>query len=668
MLLEKTQEYDKRVRALRKRLALDFRPLKDTLSKGLEVLIDPEAAVYCTATVEAFCDALFNVIIKELHEEAATGVAPLDTKITVYHIQVVLRGHADFAQLLQSVESVMLVLEYFLDDATSKALYDRHLIATRDAKHLRTATDDSTSEEELIRMHARTRAEWQKREDDPFSEVDFAMVLKCVHPAFTLSYNATILLSAVIRELLNEVCDLAQVDLVQRRVPPEFYLEDIEMPISRIFHVGDAMGKQIAKTGLDCLERFRLRSRKGTTLTIRFRVFPGANAAQNFRITPQYTLNNVARETSFTQLVPQMCKKCHVDATAMAAIYRGHQVDLLSTPHMLSMPTGAIVYLVAKKWWDHTRRNEARRGLLSSLRPQDAQLKSLVEATESKVKKKMQVSPAASVSSHLYGLQLGTAVMRRDDSLDAKCMQQRSNNSNSTSSLQSVASTISSSSGTTASPMRSSTNMHAKAMPSPVAKSLALAEPKERSVFDKDNPSSSACADASEDSLSLLLKTRARNGMTMPQPHAIKPPRARQSSSDNNVMEASERDALSKMEVRLERQKSRVTVRALATKNAQLMVTLDDAWLGFAAISGGVRSMNDKVAKWKSVAAESEPQQEREMATAAAAAVSAKELEELEDELRARLDKTEELVVQTLAAKVLVAELVDQVRHLRNSQ
>jgi hypothetical protein len=75
----------------------------------------------------------------------------------VYHIQVVLRGHADFAQLLQSVESVMLVLEYFLDDATSKALYDRHLIATRDAKHLRTATDDSTSEEELIRMHARTR-------------------------------------------------------------------------------------------------------------------------------------------------------------------------------------------------------------------------------------------------------------------------------------------------------------------------------------------------------------------------------------------------------------------------------------------------------------------------------------------------------------------------------
>lgn len=37
----------------------------------------PEAAVYCTATVEALCDALFNVIIKNLHDEAATGVAPL---------------------------------------------------------------------------------------------------------------------------------------------------------------------------------------------------------------------------------------------------------------------------------------------------------------------------------------------------------------------------------------------------------------------------------------------------------------------------------------------------------------------------------------------------------------------------------------------------------------
>ncbi|KAF1325478.1 hypothetical protein FI667_g9155, partial [Globisporangium splendens] len=457
------------------------------------------------------------------------------------------------------------------------------------------------------------------------------MVLKCVHPAFTLSYNATILLSAVIRKLLNEVCDLAQIELVQRRMPPELYLEDIEMPLLRIFHVGDTMGKQIAKTGLDCLERFRLRSRKGTTLTIRFRVFPGANAAQNFRITSQHMLNNVARETLFAQLVPQMCKKCHVDAAAMAAIYRGHQVELLSSPQTLSMPTGAIVYLVAKKWWDHTRRNEARRGLLSSLQPQDAQMKSLVETTESKVKKEIQVSPAAGVSNHLYGLQLGMPVMRRDDSLDAKRMKQQSNNSNSTSSLQSVASTTSSSSSIAVSPIRS-TNTQAK----------ALTEIKERSVFDKDDPSSYASADASEDSLSLLLKTRAQNGMTMPQAHAVKPPYARQGSSDNNVMEDSERDALSEMELRLQppqRQKNAVSVKTLATKNAQLIATLDDAWLGFAAISGGVRSMNDKVAKWKSVAAESEPQQEQlrsEMVTtAAAAAVNAKELDELEDELRA---------------------------------
>lgn len=46
MLLEKSQEYERRVRSLRKRLTLDFRPLKDTLSKGLEVLIDVSSSPF----------------------------------------------------------------------------------------------------------------------------------------------------------------------------------------------------------------------------------------------------------------------------------------------------------------------------------------------------------------------------------------------------------------------------------------------------------------------------------------------------------------------------------------------------------------------------------------------------------------------------------------------
>lgn len=579
----------------------------------------------------------------------------------MYHIQVALRSHSDFAQVLESVESAALVLEYFLDDATSKALYDRQLISTRDAKHLR-ATGEFASEEEMIRMHERTRAEWQKREDDPFSEVDFAMVLKCVHPAFTLSYNATILLSALIRELLNEVCDLAQIELVQRRVPPEMYLDDIETPISRIFHVGDTTGKQIAKIGVDCLERFRLRSRKGTTLTIRFRVFSGPNAAaQSFRLTPQHMLHNVARETSFAQLVPQMCKKCHVDAAAMAAIYRGHQVELPSTPQALSMPTGAIVYLVGKKWWDHTRRNEARRGLLSSLRPQDAQLKSLVEGTESRVKKEFQL---AAGNHPVYGLQLGTgakspsaAVMRRDESLEAKrTMKQlptRSNNSNSTSSLT-----------TTRSPGR--TRNLVQATHSPIATQVAERERKVNDASDSDDPSAEDQEEGEEDSLSLLLKARPRNGMTMPQAQVPRQ-RSHDAAGNNNLSETSERDALSEMQQRHQRSPHAATVKTLAATNAQLMATLDDAWLGFAAVSGGVRSMNDTLSKWR--AAENEQQEQEQQHSEAQvsgdAGPNATELAALEDELLARLEKTEELVAQTLAAKDLVAQLVDQVHRRR---
>lgn len=645
------------------------------------------------------------------------------------HIQVALRSHADFARVLANVESAALVLEYFLDDATSKALYDRQLIATRDAKHLRssaafTTLKDEESEEELIRMHERTRSEWQKREDDPFSEVDFAMVLKCVHPAFTLSYNATILLSALIRELLNEVCDLAQVDAVQRRVPPELYLDDIDQPLARIFHAGES-GRQIAKMALDCLERFRLRSRKGTSLTIRFRVFPGPNAAQNFRLNPQHMLSNVPRETPFAQLLPQMCKKCHAEVATIAAIYRGHQIELQTTPAALSMPMGGIVYLVSKKWWDYTRRNEARRGLLSSLRPQDAQLKSLVEGTESRVKKEFQMaaSPSASSSHQPYGLQVGgggaspsaaaTVALRRDENLEAKRMKQqqqlaRSNNT-STSSLHST--------HNGSSPSHYSSNSKATGPSqsrSPVALTIKQQIEKERrqQLYESDGEDPSQSSAAEEDSLSQLLKERPKKASEMAPPHhrqqqqynhRQRSPQLRQ--GDNNPSE----DALSEMQQRhavgrysgsdsstsphhhnsntsligsSKNQASAAsvpppaaTVKSLAARNAQLMTTLDDAWLGFAAISGGVRTMNEKLAAWQKgvePTVDQQQQQQQDIADSSrstdALVPSQAELAELEHELLGHLEKAEELVAQTAAAKELVAQLVEQVGDTRRSR
>lgn len=634
-----------------------------------------------------------------------------DTKITVCHIQVALRSHADFAQVLASVESAALVLEYFLDDATSRALYDRQLLATRDAKHLRSSSiaaansiTHDESEEELIRMHERTRAEWQKREDDPFSEVDFAMVLKCVHPAFTLSYNATVLLSALIRELLNEVCDLAQVDAVQRRVPPELYLDDMAPPLARIFHAGES-GRQIAKMALDCLERFRLRSRKGTSLTIRFRVFPGPNAtAQNFRLNPQHMLSNVPRETTFAQLLPQMCKKCHAEVATTAAIYRGHQVELQTTPGVLSMPTGGIVYLVSKKWWDYTRRNEARRGLLSSLRPQDAQLKSLVEGTESRVKKDFQLAASPSASSHHpYGLQVAPAAgsaspvaLRRDESLEAKRMKQqlvRSNNT-STSSLRSA--------HNGSSPGRYNSS-NAKATGPSESRSPVAKERRQQLYYESDGEDPSQSSAAEEDSLSQLLKQRPkRNASGIAAPQHQGSPQLRQ--GDNNLSE----DALSEMQQRhamgryssnssdphtsphqhhssstslpggsSKRQASAApppppppaaTLKSLAARNAQLMSTLDDAWLGFAAISGGVRTMSEKLAAWQKSAVVPVDQQQQQYEGADALVPGQAELAELENELLGRLEKAEELVAQTLAAKELVAQLVEQVGHARRSR
>ncbi|KAE9035878.1 hypothetical protein PR003_g7465 [Phytophthora rubi] len=621
---------ERRKQALRKRLALDFQPLRDTLSKGLGLLVDPEAAVLCTATVEGFCNALFTIAIKQLAEAPAARTGPPENKITVFHLQVALRSHPELAELLQRAESARMALEFFLDDATSRALYERKLIASREAKHLlgdsappryehedeghsgrrgQDAQQRAEQEEELIRRHERTRSEWQKREDDPFSEVDFAMVLKCVHPAFTLSYNATMLLSALVRELLNEVCARADVDALQRnRHPPELLLEDLQGPLLEVFcgvstgkttalEIGSlpdmgALGTQVARIAIECLARYRLQSRRGKTLTLHFRVYqPGSSSA----LQPLHVLPDVVRDTPFAKLLAQIRNKCHLPVSVghrggtfsdtrgqgeFIAIYRAHQVEPSATPAMLAMPTGAVVYLVARRWWDLTRRTEARRGLLSSQRPQDALVRSLVAGTESKVKKELRAA--------------GVGVCNVEDSTQQTHTKRglAGNASNS-----SLLSTSSSSIGLSKSPSRL-----------PVTQE--------------------------EDSLSVLLRERA----AARREKGLEKRGALASGNNNNNLSDSEDPSGSF---------------ARLPPRAQAAETLNQAWLEFEEIAKSVRTTTERLAQWTHTAKAGEEEPPN---------LSLQHLELLEDEWRARVYSTEELAIQTRAAHQLATRMLGQAR------
>ncbi|KAK1928870.1 hypothetical protein P3T76_015659 [Phytophthora citrophthora] len=602
-------DQERRRQALRKRLALDFQPLRSTLSKGLNLIVDPEAAVYCTATVEGFCIVLFSAVIKQLSETTMTRAGPPETKITVFHLQVALRSHPELVGLLQRAESARMALRFFLDDATSRALYERKFISSREAKHLHGDLTPSasaregessssgrgrhaqqkTEEEDLIRRHERTRSEWQKREDDPFTDVDFAMVLKCVHPAFTLSYNATMLLSALIRELLNEVCYRADVDALQRRRhPPELLLQDLQGPLVEVFcgvstgnidtfepdslpDLGE-LGTQIIRTASECLDRYRLQSRRGQTLALHVRAYqPGSSSAlQSLHVLP-----DVARDTPFTKLLVQMRSKCHLPINdhrgdtrghgEFIAVYRAHQIEPTATPASLAMPTGAVVYLVARRWWDLTRRTEARRGLLSSQRPQDALVRSLVAGTESKVRKEFRA---------------GTNALSTDENSPLRVRSKR-NLANSTSniSLQSAPSTGSPSK----SPSRLATTQE-------------------------------------EDSLSVLLRERA----------AARRRRAAKNSSgkDNKDVSAT-----------------------AARQHGKPIKTLNEALVELATLTTGVRGATERLAQLACVEVTDESSN-----------LSEKQLQSLESKWRARLDSTEELTIQTRAAHSLAVQMLSQVR------
>ncbi|GLE02272.1 hypothetical protein PINS_up011110 [Pythium insidiosum] len=608
--------------------------------------------------------------------------------------------------MLRAVDGADVLLDCFLDDATSKALYQRQLIGTREAKHLRPlhvsseergdddggGDDDDDDDDEVIRLHERTRSEWQRREDDPFAEVDFARVLKCVHPAFTLSYNATMMLSALVRELLNEICNRANVDAVQRRTPPELYLEDLVEPLAQVVHVGE-LGRHVERSALDCLERFRLQSRKGATISLRVRTFQPGGAksvtAQAFRASPQFSLADVPRDTLFAQLHPLMCKRCHVDPAAVVGIYRGRQLEPTSSPASLSMTTGAIVYLVSAKWWDHTRRNEARRGLLSSLRPQDALVKALVENTESKVKREFQpatvpLSPfsflaaAASPSSLLAPESSVSTVGNSGNSPIAAATHSRRQRPGPVLAASSSAPRLvgigGSSSSSSSSPHHRHHQREAARGPVRMAPRRHRAEvnnlddgnDQDNDMQDEDDgraytygASRAAAAGGGgggwdehrrddskqrhEDSLSTLLQQRRVSSMR----HRV---------DDNNHSNhhhhskhinssSSSRDSSSSS--------STPTLRALTTQSAALMDALDDAWLGFASISGGARGVQDRFRRMAEESSGPSP-------------AWGHHLDAVAQDLGERLEKVDALVQQTTHVQAILTQLLRDTRRLRD--
>jgi hypothetical protein len=422
-------------------------------------------------------------------------------------------------------------------------------------------------------------------------------------------------LSAIIRELLNEVCTITNLDSIQARLPPELLLQDIEAPLFDVFHGGE-MGKQVQKNAYDCLERFRLKSRKGNTLTLRFRPFP----SQQNRVV-SHTLGNIPRELPFNQILPQICKKLFVEPNTMVLIYRGHQVEPQMNAAILSIPTGAFLYIVSRKWWDHTRRNEARRGLLNSLRPQDAYVKSLAESTESKVKSTFhqneKYDPHQYTSTHATSAGAGGATgsgsgsippvgqtgvagvntfghppmappsilsnagkvhagnIARDGSLDGKKHMLKA----------SIGTTGGSSKNAVGTKSGSASPLH-KQHQQPVVNKGSLSE-RERSQ--------ESISSFHEDSLTLFVNEKKKHGTGVGTGNSS----PRSSSTDKgNSSPLPPPNNQTKISARSFEEKV-TALKNFKGKSDQLMSTLDEAWLGFAGISGGVRAMREKVTKFQ---------------------------------------------------------------------
>lgn len=327
--------------------------------------VQPEAAVYCTAAVEAFCTALFEAVLHDLSRETA----PVEPKVTRCRLQLALRGHARLATLLHRVDGAALALAFFVDDATSRALHARGLLATREAPHLRPHIDsatidgdaDAVDEAAAAQRHAATRAEWARREDDPFAEADFAAVLRAAHPALTLSFGAAALLSALVRELLNAACDALPSAAFEAQT---LSLSAVVAALAAV--LGDAVSGAKLRAAVDIFSTGSssslTRATSSAAVTLRVRLYlPGPN----WLASPTAIMADVSADAAVAVVVDRVWPR----TDAAVGVFRGREVAAAATPAELGMGADDTVFVVPAAWWTAARRGEARRGRLASQRP-----------------------------------------------------------------------------------------------------------------------------------------------------------------------------------------------------------------------------------------------------------------------------------------------------------
>lgn len=308
--------------------------------------------------------------------ETAVAAAQDDTFWTKRHkeervipryIQLALHRDKDLWKVVKHSQDMVSLTNHFMDNSTANILRQHELLdkTTQDLLDQESSVEGSSNETALAAIHDKQQSQWKKQKDSTVNDVDLSRLLKKVHPVYALSHDAIVFLSALIRELLLAIMkDVQQNNRNTRELAPG----DIQKIVTDIMPPSTTLGKRAAGGGEEALQRYELKSTAGRRTRIRVR-------RQKATVTVSQRSVVLSRQKPMGKFLQKLCLKWRIDRSSFVFLYNGQVIKDTDTPRKLCMSadneTPHDIFALPVKWWNYKRRDDARRGLLSSTAYQD---------------------------------------------------------------------------------------------------------------------------------------------------------------------------------------------------------------------------------------------------------------------------------------------------------
>lgn len=419
-------------------LVFPFADLRQALKKGdiygppIPQALLEEPSVVLAAQLECEITALIETAMAVQSDSAyaalnnrksSTAASNRGVLLSAQHLQVALRRDPKFIPLssdANDAKQLMSVLDEFLDQGLADVLQIKLPASlSQRQEQVGDSNDGSAAGGENNPGATSTSNKWSRRRDDVITDVEFSSLLKRIHPGYFFGSDALMLLTALMREILT-VFASRMVNIGSLRVAEN--VDDLSACVGGV--VPPSLKKRCNDAGGLALAVLRGTLVGSPNVTIRFVLLKlaassgsgggggassssssgsGLSSASTTTADPKlgYAVT-VPRKESLHEVMLSASKRFHFEEKKAAVfLFRGNAVDGTQNADDLLIVASAVVFVVQRQWWDFQRREEARRGVLTSTKSNDAAVRAMRTNASSKV--------ALTVQQYVTGPQPGTS-------------------------------------------------------------------------------------------------------------------------------------------------------------------------------------------------------------------------------------------------------------------